>query len=181
MSIPSSPEPTDETGSEVIKSADQESEIKTQELEALDKASEILRPLLRDPKAANRAAARIVAVVEQHSGPIPHPRILFGINEIVPGAAREIVDMAKAEQLHRHRIDNLTTIFPYTGMVSGTVGLLSCIGGAVFMGATGHDNVAISLVAVPVIGAIGILINSRISGNSSQPTSARSTKKPTKR
>ena len=34
-------------------------------------------------------------VSEFYSGPIPHPTILKGMDEAVPGAAREIVDMAQ--------------------------------------------------------------------------------------
>jgi uncharacterized membrane protein len=36
---------------------------------------------------------------------MPHPRILGGYEEIIPGTAREILEMAKSEQKHRHKID----------------------------------------------------------------------------
>lgn len=40
------------------------------------------------------------------SGPIPHPDILKGYNEIVPGAAERILIMAEEQQKHRFSIEN---------------------------------------------------------------------------
>jgi len=133
------------------------------EPEILDEASELLRPLLRDPTQAPEAAARLVAVAETYKGPIPHPRILSGYDDIVPGAAREILDMAKAEQRHRHRMENRETAYPYLGMGLGGVCLLSCIAGAVFL-AWHHDSesVALALIGAPIVTGIGWFINARV-------------------
>jgi hypothetical protein len=80
--------------------------------EVVDEASELLRPLLRDPAEAAKTAAELVAAIELHKGPLPHPRILSGYDEIVPGAARDILDMARLEQRHRHRMEDRQTAYP---------------------------------------------------------------------
>ena len=88
--------------------------------ESLRKAVEILRPLLRNPEQAAVAVQRVAAVTENFSGPMPHPRHLKGYEEIVPGSAREILDMAKAEQRHRHRMEWMEMVYPYLGLVAGS-------------------------------------------------------------
>lgn len=64
------------------------------ESDVINQAVEYLRPFLRDPTTAVQAVTRIVAVAEKFSGPMPHPMHLRGYKEIVPGSAREILDMA---------------------------------------------------------------------------------------
>lgn len=45
------------------------------------------------------------AVEQRFSGPIPHPDILAHYNNIVPGAAERIIQMAESEKEHRHHIE----------------------------------------------------------------------------
>jgi len=131
--------------------------------EALDKASELLKPLLRDPTQAPKTAAQLVAVMETHKGPLPHPRILNGYEDIIPGAAREILEMAKREQRHRHRMENRETAYPYIGMGLGGVCLLACISGAVFLAENSYsEKIGLALIGAPVLTGIGWFINSRL-------------------
>lgn len=48
----------------------------------------------------------IQAIQESFSGPIPHPRLLQGYENIQPGFAERIVVMAEKEQAHRFECDN---------------------------------------------------------------------------
>lgn len=43
-------------------------------------------------------------VMERYSGPLPHPKILSGYEQILPGTADRIVAMAEREQEHRHNM-----------------------------------------------------------------------------
>jgi len=138
--------------------------------EFVDKASELLKPLLRDPTQAPKTAAQLVAVLEMHKGPLPHPRILGGYDEIIPGAAREILEMAKAEQRHRHTMENRETAYPYFGMALGGTCLLSCIAGAVFLATHAYsEKVALALIGAPVLAGIGWFINSRLNLRTQAP------------
>jgi hypothetical protein len=85
------------------------------EIEALEPAAEILRPLLRDPKQATQVVAMMATTVELFRGPLPPPDHFKGYEEVVPGGAREILNMAKREQRHRHRMQALEMIYPYLG------------------------------------------------------------------
>lgn len=42
----------------------------------------------------------------RHSGPLPHPKDLAAYDEILPGSAERIVQMAERQQLHRHSIES---------------------------------------------------------------------------
>jgi len=43
-----------------------------------------------------------------HVGPLPSPESLAAYEALCPGAAREILDMTKENQKHRHKQENLT-------------------------------------------------------------------------
>lgn len=47
-----------------------------------------------------------ISTTEQYSGPIPHPKIISGYEEILPGAADRILSMAEKESQHRHDMDD---------------------------------------------------------------------------
>ena len=135
------------------------------EAEFVGKATEILRPLLRDPAQAPKAAAAVVlASVEMFSGPLPHPQHLARYESLIPGSGRDILRMAMGEQSHRHKMQTLEMVYPYLGWFSGSVGFLICVAGAVYLGTIGgHDILAAAMLGVPVVGVIGWFINARIS------------------
>jgi len=129
--------------------------------EDLHKASELLKPLLRDPNQAPTTGAKLVAVMKTHKGPMPHPRTLGGYEDVIPGAAREILEMAKAEQRHRHKIENRETAYPYFGMGLGATCLLPCIAGAVFVASNAYtESIGLALIGGPVLTGTGWFINS---------------------
>jgi len=57
----------------------------------------------REPTAQEQG--RIVAYGESFAGPLPHPKILAGYEEIVPGAAREILETAHSRSQHRQAME----------------------------------------------------------------------------
>ncbi len=56
----------------------------------------------------SREASISVSKIQQETfmGPIPHPDLLKGYEEILPGAADRILTMAENEEAHRHEIEN---------------------------------------------------------------------------
>lgn len=69
-----------------------------------------IRDLLRTPEAKQTVERMVMAAVsvveERHSGPLPAPRQLREYEEIVPGGAERIFQMAEREQLQRHAVQN---------------------------------------------------------------------------
>ena len=111
-----------------------------------------------------------------YEGPIPHPDQLAEFDRIVPGAAREILDMAKAQAKHTHWLEVETTnanvltqhrqidvesyrvksVFrsDLVGQACGVLVSLACIGGAVYLAVSGHELVAAALAAIPTAAVI---------------------------
>ena len=59
--------------------------------------------------------------VEQYSGPIPHPRVIAGYEQIVPGSGDRILSMS--EQQHQHRM-NLETRAQRASILREMLGLV---------------------------------------------------------
>lgn len=147
----------------------------------IGEASDILRPQLRDPQQAPQLVQRVVSIVQSHSGPLPPPQMLGGYDAVVPGSAKMIVDMAASEHVHRHRKEWAEIIFPYVGMVLGAAILIFCVWGSIYLAMAGHDKVAAALVALPVIGAVGFIIKSRIPSSSQDQPQQKAAARPRKR
>ena len=60
--------------------------------------------------AATRMQQGLVPQVQHvqqmiHQGPIPHPDILRGFDELVPGTAKRLIDLAESESVHRRDLE----------------------------------------------------------------------------
>lgn len=155
------------------------SELATTEQKAvLSKLSDVIGPELRNPAQTSQVATRILTAISVHRGPLPPPDLLRGYDEVLPGAAREIMDMAIREQRHRNLLEQRAGIYPFIGMFAGTFVLTGSIAGSFLLAIQGNTIVASLLLGAPMIGAVGILINSRLK----DPEQViRMTKKPTRR
>ena len=85
--------------------------------------------------------------------------------------------MAKKEQAHRHRSQNLELLYPYIGLSAGFIGFLACIVAAAFLAIWGHDGIAFAFLGVPVVGVISWFVNSRISLSNPAPPTQQNTSK----
>lgn len=62
-----------------------------------------------EPELANsEQVKRVIAeVISEFSGPIPPPNIIAGYEEVVPGAADRIIQMAEKQAAHRQSIEQM--------------------------------------------------------------------------
>lgn len=70
-----------------------------------------LEPIISDlPKDKQESLLRVLSVVKKESlsfsGPLPHPDILQGYKDVVPGAAERILAMAEKQAEHRQKIES---------------------------------------------------------------------------
>ncbi len=108
-------------------------------------------------------------------GPIPHPQILQGFENIVPGAARELIDLAASESRHRREIETKALdsnawaqkqqleIANYQNRVTFQLGIIGQVCGAlialisilavVYLAMNEHETAAYVVALIP-IGAI---------------------------
>jgi len=92
-----------------------------------------------------------------HSGPLPDPMILKLYNELVPGAAERILQMAEKEQLNRHQIDSQLTnsaiIMGYLGISFALISVTIISGLVYFAIIKGLDTTA-SAIGVGAIASV---------------------------
>lgn len=124
-------------------------------------ADEIINSL---PKEKRLVVTQRIQAIEQEafSGPLPHPTILQGYEDVNNGFAERILVMAEKEQQHRFNCDTL--------MVKGTIAeskrgqlfalLISTLflGGAIWLGLEGHDWLAGGLGGGTLVSIVTILI-----------------------
>lgn len=127
----------------------------TVEPEGIDKTSELLRPHLKEPDLAPKIAHQIVVEARSHSGPLPSPELLAEYDRILPGAAREIMDMAVREQTHRHASETAERRYPYWGMFLGFFALVFCLTEAVYLALHGERWISALLIGAPLMTTIG--------------------------
>ena len=59
-----------------------------------------------DPKSRQEIIRIVASTTRIHQGPLPPPEDLKGYEDILPGAAREIFDMAKSQQNYRQQTES---------------------------------------------------------------------------
>jgi uncharacterized membrane protein len=132
------------------------------ELEVVERVTETLKPLLKNPAEIKRVVTQVVSITESYSGPMPHPDHLERIEVIAPGSARQIINMAVIEQKFRHRMSLLTILYPYLGLITGFTIALTCFYLAYLLALENHPEVAGAMVGVSSLGVIGWFIKSRV-------------------
>lgn len=145
-----------------------------------------LSVLLRSPEGRQVVQQLVMTAVsvseERHSGPIPAPRQMREYDEIVPGSAERILQMAERQQNHRHQQEReMTTL---RGRVFEHVerreirGQTIAAGMSIFIGiigawliSIGHPNLGTTLIIGTMVSIAGVFISSRAEKkNSAEPT-----------
>ena len=139
-----------------------ETENENAEPVVIEKATEALARPSNDPAKTPKTAVPVAMFEERHSGPLPHPRHLKAYEDISPGSAGNILAMARREQSHRLRMQTLEMLYPYLGLLAGSLGFLACVAGAVYLSVHDRERVALALLGLPVLGVIGWFVRSRV-------------------
>lgn len=116
----------------------------------------------------NRQLAHVQA---EFSGPVPHPSILQGYENIVPGAAERILSMAEQDAAHQRGIESRVLaesaaevkrgqIF---GLLIGLSAFATCIV-AIFLGS---EKTAMVIGGSTVVGLVTVFVTGRVMENKS--------------
>lgn len=107
---------------------------------------------------------------EAHRGPLPRPQDLAKYNEVYDGLAREIVQMAKAEQAHRHEIERLEVQQPFRlasrGQQYGLAALIVLAMLAGFMVYKGSPEWAAGIAGLELTAVVSIFVTGQRRGRS---------------
>ncbi|MDW1979894.1 DUF2335 domain-containing protein [Vibrio sp. Vb0304] len=121
--------------------------------EVIKKTPEVERILREHPEVAG---ALLQVTTQTHfSGPLPPPDIMKGYEDICPGAARDILDMAKNDAEHIRQMQKGAlrgnTIETVLGIISGLIISLSAIGAITYAAVSGQP------VTAGVVGSVAVL------------------------
>lgn len=121
--------------------------------EVIKKSPEVERILRAHPEVAGKLLQ--VTTQTHFSGPLPPPEIMSGYEQICPGAAREILNMATADAAHLremqkealrgHRIESVL------GILSGFLIALAAIGALTYAAVSGQP------ITAGVVGSVAVL------------------------
>ncbi len=119
-------------------------------------------PLISGGQREQVISRVMVMMSEQFHGPIAHPRHMREYEEILPGSAERIVQMAEKAQEHNRtmeaRIVSAGIWEAKTGMIFGFLALLILIGLGFWAGMAGNNVLAGILLAGGLLGAATTLI-----------------------
>jgi len=97
-----------------------------------------------------------------HMGPIPDAELLAKYEDVLPGLAHRIVQMAEREQAHRHAIEQVEVHQPYQlarrGQILAITAIVLVLAFAVFLAAIGSPITAGVLVGIDLLGLVTVFI-----------------------
>ena len=132
-----------------------------------------------DKPSAQRVAAPVVELLASyHSGPLPPASELVAHEQACEGAARDILNMAKSDQAHAHRMDTIkavgTIIITLSGMLTTALISVILVGGAIYAAVIGQKEVAIAIVTGTGLIGAAAAIGRMISRPKEKPTPPKS-------
>jgi len=139
---------------------------------------ELSREITENPDAFQRVLDRpeiqnIVVSHEAFQGPLPHPNILRGYQEILPDAADRIFKLTEKEFEHRHRMEDkaLTGAIDRDkrGQHYGLAAAIITVFFAFILGLFGHDVLAGSIIAIVVALVAIFVLRHKPKDNPQQP------------
>lgn len=129
-----------------------------------------------EPAKAVQSGKQVMLQTQMYQGPIPHPEVLRGFNELVPGSAERLISLAENESTHRRSMEVMTAnaninlqqqqldmgkyqqqaVFrsDAIGQILGAVVSMCCIGGAVYLAMHNQPWVAGALCGLPLAAII---------------------------
>jgi uncharacterized membrane protein len=94
-----------------------------------------------------------------HAGPIPPVEDFRGYNDVCPGAARDILDMAMRQQRHRHFVEKLGAladfILPVLGLIAAVAVIAAMLGAGVYLALHGFEKLAFAVISGTGLATVG--------------------------
>ena len=128
----------------------------------------LIKSGVRPEKASSLAQVVMTQVASYHSGPLPTVRDFAGYEQICPGAARDILEMAKTAQANAHALQMAETYgeiwLKTLGVAAGLFVVGAMMYAAIYSALNGHDWVAGTIASGSGLALVaGVFI--RISSN----------------
>lgn len=107
----------------------------------------------------------------QYRGPIPPPAMLKQFDQVVEGAAKQILDDAHAQSRHRREMEKIQVEAAISqgrlGQIFAFVIALLVIGGGIYLVATGQSAAGLAVLLPGLVGLLGLFVYSEVRGRDS--------------
>ena len=111
----------------------------------------------------------ITAIRASWRAPLPPPEALARYNDVLPGAAERILQMAERQQEQDHNaqiaaisIERTVVVSDarraYLGLLAGFIISLLVIGGGIYLIVTDHDWAGVVLIGINLSGLVGVFV-----------------------
>ena len=125
----------------------------------------------RPPVDVPHESGILAAYAEVSIGPLPPPEVLKRYEEVIPGAANRILEMAENQSKHRMQLEKNDSRRSFFGLAAGFLLSLGIIGGAIYLIVRGEAWAAVSLIGINVAALAGVFVyGSRTLRNHERPT-----------
>ncbi len=122
----------------------------------------IIEKLPEEERDVTRAFLLSKMSLEHFSGPIPHPRIIREYEEVLPGSANRILQMAENQQSHRHKMESLVIgsdiVMERLGLIAALVISMAIVLGGIYLIGSGKDIAGFAMVILQVAGVAGVFL-----------------------
>lgn len=102
-----------------------------------------------------------------HMGPLPDPRQLAAYDEVLPGLANRIVEMAELEQQHRHGLERVELTQPYNlaqrGQAFGLILAVLVLAFGCLLIVTGSPILGAGVVGLDLVALVAVFVTGRSS------------------
>lgn len=116
-----------------------------------------------------------------YSGPIPPPALLAGYDDIDPGRAAKILQLAEDQSRHRMKLEvkvvDSDISRSWAGLACGMVMGLSLLAGGIVVILNGHDTAGTAIVTSTLAGVVGAFVYGKMSQSAERERKAQLTVK----
>lgn len=118
------------------------------------------------PQAGSRLRSDLtIAFEESYEGVLPHPSILKGYEEILPGATDRILSMTESQSKHRQDLESFhlrnAAARSWAGLACGFVITMTFLGVSAFLIVRGHGWEGTILGTVDIVALVSVFVIGR--------------------
>lgn len=101
----------------------------------------------------------LLVAMESHAGPMPHPSILRGYDDVLPGTAKRVVDNWERESEFRRNINRQTeVVIPRRGQIFAFIIVILALGVSVYAIILGNTWQGLGFFLSTLVSAVSAMI-----------------------
>ena len=121
---------------------------------------QLVSPLQKEESAEREIQQpELLVAMEAHAGPMPHPSLLRGYDNVLSGTAKKVVDNWERETKFRRYINKQTeVVIPRRGQIFGFIILMLALGVSVYAIRLGYTWQGFGVFLTTLVSAVSAMI-----------------------